>query len=363
MSSASAWSDVGTAAASFSCRWGGSAIEFGRGSRKRLADVVADMHRPFGVVASPSQVRSGTVDEVVAALAPHVVGTFVGTRVHAPREVCDEAAAALEGSASLVVVGGGAALSVAKVVAVALDLPIMVLTTTFSGSEMTGLYGVTEQGQKTVSWDARALPVCVVYDPELSETLPLEAARASAVNCLAHALEAAWSPASSPVAAPIAAECVRALGRGVRALDGGGVPAAADDLLMAGWLGGMTLATGRMGVHHATCHVLGGMFGVSHGLLNAIVLPAAMRFNGGPASAIQRTLVELLGEGADEREPWRVVAELIGQWQLPTRLHHVGIHLDDSDATANAIAASGAAQTNPRPVTPSAVREMLDEIR
>jgi alcohol dehydrogenase class IV len=88
---------------------------------------------------------------------------------------------------------------------------VVAVPTTYAGSEMTPLWGVTQNGGKTTGRDKRVLPKVVVYDPELTMSIPPDLTVASAVNALAHAAEARYAPDGSPVTSLVAEESIRAM--------------------------------------------------------------------------------------------------------------------------------------------------------
>jgi maleylacetate reductase len=199
------------------------------------------------------------------------VATFTGVRRHVPSEVADAArAAAVDARADwLVSVGGGSTTGAAKAVALELGLPIAAVPTTYAGSEMTPIYGVTDGRRKRTGTSAAVVPRLVVYDPELLASLPAPIAGASAMNAMAHAVEALYGPGASPVTSLVAEGAIRALARGLR--EGDSVVT-----LQGAYLAATALAAGGIGLHHRICHVLGGAYDLPHAELHAIVLPQAV---------------------------------------------------------------------------------------
>jgi alcohol dehydrogenase class IV len=204
----------------------------------------------------------------------------------------------------LLAIGGGSTIGAAKAVAMTARLPIVAVPTTYAGSEITPIWGLTEEGHKKTGVDPVVLPRVVIYDPTLTATLPPDLAAASGFNALAHAVEAMWAPGRNPVSTAVAAEAVERLAAGLRAgvamgaasgpggSTGAGVrggPIAVDpaELLCGAWLGSSAFAVAGSGLHHKLCHVLGGTFGLPHARTHAVVLPHVLAFNapGAPDSA------------------------------------------------------------------------------
>ena len=163
-----------------------------------------------------------TPQRVAALLAPlgaRVVGTFTEVREHVPLPTAEAArdAAAAAGADLLLAIGGGSTVGAAKAVAMTARLPIVAVPTTYAGSEITPIWGLTEEGRKKTGVDPAVLPRVVIYDPTLTATLPPDLAAASGFNALAHAVEAMWAPARNPVSTAVAAEAVERLAAGLRA--------------------------------------------------------------------------------------------------------------------------------------------------
>ena len=119
------------------------------------------------------------------------------------------------GADVVVSVGGGSPTGLGKVLAFTCDLPLIAVPTTYSGSEMTAVWGRTTNGRKHTAYDIRVLPRTVVYDPELCVGMPPRLAAASGMNALAHCLEALWVPGANPMTTTLAVEGGRMLVNGL----------------------------------------------------------------------------------------------------------------------------------------------------
>src|SRR3954451_20677119 len=144
---------------------------------------------------------------------------------------------------------------------------------------MTPVWGLTEGARKTTGTDARVLPKVVVYDPELTVSLPAEMTGPSAMNALAHCVEALYAPGMSPVSSLMALEGIRAIARGVP-----GAVARPDDLeartdvLYGAYLAGAAFAVAGSALHHKIAHVLGGAYDLPHADLHTVLLPQVAAF-------------------------------------------------------------------------------------
>ena len=177
-------------------------------------------------------------------------------------------------------VGGGSTTGFGKVVALEPGLPLIAIPTTYAGSEMTPIYGITSDGQKRTANDIRVLPRTVLYDPALTTSLPAFVTGPSGLNAMAHCIEALYAKDANPITSLMSVEGIGALARGIPAsverptdLD------ARSEALYGAYLAGAALGVVGMAVHHRICHVLGGTFGLAHGDVNAVVLPYAVRYN------------------------------------------------------------------------------------
>ena len=201
---------------------------------------------------------------------------------HVPIEKAEKArtAAAEHGIDLLVCVGGGSTTGLAKAIAMTTGLPIVAVPTTYAGSEATNVWGLTEAARKTTGIDDRVLPVTVVYDAELTLSLPAELSVASGLNALAHCVDSMWGPRADPINQALAAEGIRALNAGLPAVkaDPAGL-AGREQALYGAYLAAVSFASAGSGMHHKICHVLGGTWNMPHAQTHATVLPYVLAFN------------------------------------------------------------------------------------
>lgn len=194
-----------------------------------------------------------------------------------------------------VAIGGGSAIGLGKAIALRTGLPQVVMPTTYAGSEMTPVLGETADGNKTTQRTLKVLPETVLYDVELTLSLPAPVSAASGVNAIAHAAEALYAANANPITALLAAESVRLLGHALPAIvaDPRDKEARADALRGA-WLAGTCLATAGMALHHHVCHVLGGAFGLPHAPTHAVMLPHVIAYNAKAAPEAMAVLARAL---------------------------------------------------------------------
>jgi maleylacetate reductase len=254
-------------------------------------------------------------DGLAERLGGRRVASFTDVQQHVPVEAAARAAAAAaEADADcLVAMGGGSATGMAKAVALERPVPIVAVPTTYAGSEVTPIYGLTGPEGKRTGRDLRVLPRTVLYDPALTTGLPAEVTGPSGMNALAHCVEALYAPGANPVTSLLAEEGARSLARGLpAAVDRPADLTARSQTLLGAWLAGAAMAAAGVGIHHQLCHLLGGAYRLPHAELHAVVLPHAVAFVAPAARPQLARLAAGLGVGADD------VAG--GIWDLGRRL-------------------------------------------
>ncbi|KAB2808294.1 maleylacetate reductase [Pimelobacter simplex] len=296
-----------------------------------------------------------TADELVAALGERAAARFDGAVVHTPVAVTDEALAlaGASGADAVVTIGGGSAVGLGKALVARTGLPHLTMPTTYAGSEVTPVLGETKDGVKQTRRDPALLPGTVVYDVDLTLTMPVGLTLTSAVNALAHAVEALWAATSTPVSDALATESARLLlGALPPVLDDPTSPAGREALQQGAWLAGTCLATVPMGLHHQLAHVLGGTFDLPHAPLHTLLLAHVVRHNlpFSPAAADRLTAIT----GGD---PAAAIATLAASYDGPRRLRDLGVPDDGLAAVADRVAA--APYPNPGPVDAPAVLALL----
>ncbi|MGP4025997.1 maleylacetate reductase [Actinomadura sp. 3N407] len=323
-------------------------VLIGSGALRLVADEVARLGaRRVLLVATPS--AAAAAGEVAEALGPRLAASFGGPAPHTPVAVTAEAMAVAgeAGADCVVAIGGGSAIGLAKAVSARTGMPQVAVPTTYAGSEATPVLGETENGVKTTRRDPALAPGTIVYDPGLTLTMPPGLTRTSAMNALAHAVEALWAPDATMVTDALATEAAGGiLGALPEVLDDPSGPEARARLQSAAWLAGICLAQTRMGLHHQLAHVLGGAFDLPHAELHTMLLPHVMAFNLPAAPAASSRLTRVTGRD----DPVAVVADLARGHDGPTCLSELGV----PRAELRGIAERVAADPYPTPRTPSA---------
>ncbi|HEY5879327.1 MAG TPA: maleylacetate reductase [Nakamurella sp.] len=329
----------------------------GLGSRHDIpAEVERIDSRRVLLVSTPS--AGAAADELAQALGIRLVARFDRPAVHTPVAVTVQAMQQVrQASADAVVaIGGGSAIGLAKAVSARSGMPQIAVPTTYAGSEVTGVLGETENGVKATRRDPALAPGTVVYDAELTVSMPAGLTRTSGLNALAHAVEALWAPDATALTDAMATEAFDLFLRHLPdVLADPADLAGRERLQSAGWLAGLCLAQTRMGLHHQLAHALGGTFDLPHAELHAMLLPHVMAFNLPFAPATAARLVR--ASGAD---PVAAVAEIARGYDGPTTLEALGVPREGLRDVAERVAA--APYPNPRTFDADELAELLDAV-
>ncbi len=335
-----------------------SRVLFGPGRVTEIAEAAIELglNRAL-ILATPSSLPlARRVGDLLGERTAAVSGE---ARMHTPTAVTDlhERRVAVEAADGLVAVGGGSAIGLAKAIALRVNLPILAIPTTYSGSEMTSVWGSTAGGVKTTGRDPRVVPAVVIYDPELTRALPHDVAGLSGLNSIAHAVEAVYSPEQSPLLRLSAAEAIRRMHAGLTAIHAKPDDLAGYSLAMHGaWLGGVCLGGATMSLHHKLCHVLGGTFDTPHAATHAIVLPYVLGYNSSSLTSIQRsTIMDALGTD----DPCLVLRELGSTFRAPASLRELGLQPADLEVVLEQV--TDAPYPNPRRVEANGLRDLLED--
>lgn len=273
---------------------------FGAGKR---AAVAAEAERlgveRLLVVCTPG--RAELVTEISRATGVRIGGIFDRACQHVPAADLEAARTAELGANAdgYLSIGGGSATGFAKALALRSGFPIIAIPTTYSGSEVTPVWGITEGGKKSTGRDDRVLPRTVIYDAELTLTLPPNVAAASGMNAVAHCVEAMYSPDADPITALHAEEGIHAMAMALPAIARSpGDVAARSQALYGACLSGLALSAVRMGLHHRLAHLLGGSFGLPHAETHAVLLPHTVQLKAGDAPDVEGRTAWALGSQA-----------------------------------------------------------------
>jgi maleylacetate reductase len=330
-------------------------VMFGAGMLARLPDEVALLGAKRALVlCTPGQRALG--ERALSLLGERAAGVFAGAAMHVPIEAARAARdeARRVGADCTVAIGGGSTTGLAKAIALESGLPIVAVPTTYAGSEMTAVYGLTEAGAKRTGRDERVRPKCAVYDPQLSLALPWGVTVTSAFNAIAHAAEGLYAPDGNPIVALMAEEGIRAGAAALPRLRADERDLGArSDALYAAWLCGSVMGLITVGLHHKLCHTLGGSFNLPHAEVHTVLLPHALAYNSAAAPEAMARIARALAAS----DAARGLFDLAQRLGAPTSLAAIGMPADGLDRAADL-----AVQTpypNPRPLERTALRALL----
>ena len=332
-------------------------VVFGAGSLQHLAREIDALGAKKALVLSTPE-QQASAEMVANLLGSRAAGVFARAVMHVPIETARVALdmARVLGADCAVAIGGGSTTGLGKAIALDSGLPILAIPTTYAGSEMTPIYGITEAGMKKTGRDPRVVPRVVIYDPELTLGLPLAMSVTSGINAIAHAAEGLYATDSNPVMNLMAKEGMAAIARALPAIkEVANDLQARSDALYGAWLCGTVLGNVGMALHHKLCHTLGGSFNLPHAETHTIVLPHSLAYNAAAAPDAMRVIAEALGGSSAAQ----AVFDLAKNNGAPTALKDIGMQEVDLDKAAGI--AMQNQYPNPRPLERVALRQLLQD--
>jgi maleylacetate reductase len=333
-------------------------VIFGPGaSRQRLAEEVDRLGARRVLLIATERERELT-EELSARLGKRIVGVFTGVTPHVPVEAAEKArelARRLKADC-LLSIGGGSTTGTAKAIALAQPLPIIAVPTTYAGSEMTPVWGLTQGQRKTTGTSRDVLPQVVVYDPELTFSLPPFITGPSAMNAMAHCVEAFYAPGANSITSLMAEEGIRALAHGVPvAVEKPEDLEGRSQTLYGAYLAGAAFAVAGAGLHHKICHVLGGAYTLAHAEMHTVILPHVVAFNESAIPEVMERVARAIGAQSAAAGLYDL-AKRIG---APTALKNIGMKEENLNE-AISLVLEKAPFDNPRPVDETGVRAILE---
>jgi maleylacetate reductase len=331
-----------------------SRVIFGHGTVAQTGAEIERLGRKRALVLStPNQ--KADAEALAGRLDALSGGVFAEAAMHTPVQVTEKALSAYEASAAdcVVSLGGGSTTGLGKAIATRTGADQVVIPTTYAGSEMTDILGETAGGEKTTRRDPSILPETVIYDVDLTRSLPPSLTVTSGLNAMAHAAEALYAPDRNPIVSLMAADAIRALCLALPAIarnpDDRDARASA---LYGAWLCGAALGGTSMALHHKLCHVLGGSFDTPHAETHAILLPHTIGFNSAKAADLLAPISQVLGG-----TPGVVLFDFAASLEAPTKLKDFG--LGEAELERAADIAVKNPYWNPRPFDRASLLALL----
>jgi maleylacetate reductase len=332
-----------------------SRVIFGAGSRARVGEELERLGIKRAIVLSTPD-QSQLAAEIAKTIGGRAGIMYPGAIMHTPTEVTESALQAVSSvrADGCLAIGGGSTTGLSKAIAYRTDLPQLIVPTTFAGSEMTPILGQTEKGGKTTLSSPKVLPETVIYDPELTVTMPKFISGPSGLNAIAHSMEGLYARDRNPIINMMAEESIRALGVALPVLmeDQTNIEAHGNALYGA-WFAGICLGSVGMAIHHKICHTLGGTLNLNHADVHALMLPYTAAYNREAAPEAMAAIARAL---KSEDGPKGLYA-LMKVCASKRSLKEMGVSMDDLDKVADI--AMENPYYNPRPVTREGVYEML----
>jgi alcohol dehydrogenase class IV len=330
-------------------------VVFGSGTLRRLPDELSHLGVTRALVlATPRQ--KDLVADISEMIGARFAGVFTGAVMHTPVEVTEQAMEIVNDvrADGLVAIGGGSTTGLGKAIALRTDLPQIVLPTSYAGSEMTPVVGQTSGGIKTTQSSAKILPETVIYDVDLTLTMPAGLSATSGINAIAHAVEALYARDRNPLISVVAQESIRTLAQALpRICAQPSDRAARTDALHGAWLSGICLGAVGMALHHKLCHTLGGSFNLPHAETHTVILPHAIAYNAPAAPDAMTRIAAALGV----HDPALGLQDLARKLAVPTSLREIGMPESGIDHAADLAVKNP--YWNPRPVEREAIRALI----
>ncbi|KAI8674331.1 Fe-ADH domain-containing protein [Fusarium keratoplasticum] len=332
-------------------------VLFGRGTIQQLPSALEKLNaKAVMILSTPQQVdEAGRIKSLIGQSA---VAVFSEATMHTPISVTEKAVRVAKEKMvdSIVSIGGGSTIGLGKAISVRTGLPHLCVPTTYAGSEMTPILGETDQGRKVTRRDARILPESVVYDIDLTRSLPVRLSVYSGINAIAHAVEALYASNTNPIIDLMAVEGIRNLAKALPVLrEDDQNDDARYEALYGAWLCGICLGSVNMGLHHKLCHTLGGTFNLPHAETHVTVLPHALAFNApavpGPMAKIASALPDSGGDAV------RGMTSLYRRLKIDSSLRGYGMPERGIDKAADLVMSNP--YKNPRPLERRAIRELI----
>lgn len=330
-------------------------IIFGPGSLASLPGEVDTLGFSRALVLCAPN-RAEQAQSICDLLGGRSVGVFDRAAMHVPTKTVDEAIAEAQrrNADCSVSIGGGSTTGLGKALALKMGLPNIAIPTTYAGSEMTNIWGITENARKLTGRNNVVVPTLAIYDPELTLSLPPKFAAASGLNAMAQAVVNVTSREVSPLVSLLALEAVGVLARNLPR-----IIAQPDDIdartkvLYGACLAGGAIGTGTTSLHHRLCHILGGMFNTPHAETHAVLLPHSVAYNAAAASGETRRLADAIGMD----DAALGIFELAITLGVATALKDIGVRESELDEVARV--ATENAFNNPEALSRERVRALL----
>lgn len=332
-------------------------VLFGHGTIQKLPEELARLGvtKPLLLCTAGQKHQA---EKLEAILSASVAGIFSKAVMHTPVHITEKAMTYCTSvnADCLISIGGGSTIGLGKALGIRTGLPHISIPTTYSGSEMTPILGETEGGQKMTRSDPKIIPTLVLYDVDLTMTLPSSTSATSGINALAHAIEALYARNPNPITTIMALEAIKSLSTSLpEVVVCPASRSAREAVLYGAWLAAVCLGTVGVALHHKLCHVLGGSIGLPHAETHTVVLPHVLAYNAPAIPDVMVKLAEVLPESHGDAVVGLNL--LLSKLEVQRALRQLGMKEDDIDGAVDGALASP--YWNPRKVERDPLKEVL----
>lgn len=332
-------------------------VVFGTGTIDQIENEIRLLGANRALILSTAE-QADQAHALSARIGKAAAGIFAGAVMHTPIEVTDKALSMVRdaGANCLVSIGGGSTIGLGKAIALRTDLPQIAIPTTYAGSEATPILGQTENGVKTTQRSPKIRPETILYDVDLSLSLPVGLSVVSAMNAIAHAVEALYAKDGNPIIDNLAEQGIAAIANALPNIVTNPLDKNARSYALFGaWACGTCLGSVSMSLHHKLCHTLGGSFELPHAETHTIILPHVAAYNAAAAPAAMRRIATILGA----RDAWTGLYDLARSLNAPIALKGLGFKASALERAADLACANP--YWNPRPVGREAILRLLQD--
>ncbi|TWI54710.1 maleylacetate reductase [Halalkalibacter nanhaiisediminis] len=302
--------------------------------------------------------RIAQAERVAELLGERCVGIYDNSVQHVPVEIVKSALLQVKKTNvdGIVAIGGGSSIGLAKAIALKTALPIIAIPTTYAGSEMTSIWGMTEGGRKITGIDPLVKAKVVIYDPKLTVNLPINITVTSALNAMAHCVAGLYAKNANPVTSLLAENGIEAFQKSLpKLIEDSMSMDARSEALYGTWLAGTVLGSVHMSLHHKLCHVIGGTCGLSHAETHSVMLPYVLSYNADHIPDAIKVLSHVFE--SNENDVSGALFDFSLSLGVPMSLEEIGMKKEEIEVVVNQI--SELSFYNPRPIEKQQIREML----
>lgn len=311
------------------------------------------------VISTPGKSGVATANKVATLLEELCQSIYPKAVQHVPIDIVNKTVNYVKKNRidGLIAVGGGSPIGLAKAIALETKLPILALPTTYAGSEMTPVWGITENGVKKTGNNVIVKPKTIIYDPELTTSIPAKLTVTSGVNSITHCVEGLYSESANPITSLLAEDGIKSLVQSLpKIVENPNNLSARSDALYGAWLGGTVLGAVGMALHHKLCHTLGGTFKLPHAETHTVVLPHVIAYNAEYMPEAIQALSRAFN--ANSKDVAGTLFNLIQSLGGPVSLESIGFKKEDIEKAADL--ATKNPYYNPRPINKDAIKDLLE---